>query len=86
MHCSRVRAAKRSTFDDLLGLVYAALRSDHAAGQRAFAICDDMLSDPQWAPLARSLQRVLTGDPLDQALAELPAAERAEILVRLQAQ
>ncbi len=71
------------TLDDLLGLVWAARRGDHAAGQRAFDICDDMLRSAEWAPIARALRRVLARYPLEQALAELPAAQRQEMLLRL---
>lgn len=71
------------TFDDLLDLVYAARRGDHDAGQRAFDLCKGMQRNPQWAPLARALLRVLARYPLDEALAEVPDAQRQEILLRL---
>ncbi len=71
------------TLDDLLGLVWAARRGDHAAGERALDICSGLLGSPEWASIAHALRRALAHEPLDQALAELPAAQRQELLPRL---
>ncbi len=74
------------TPDDLLGLVWAARHGDHAAGQAAWQICGGMLGDPAWSALGGALQRVLAGEPLEQALAGLPEEAQAAVLAALQAE
>ncbi len=74
------------TLDDLLGLVWAARHGDHAAGQQAWEICSGMLGNPDWAAIGGALQQVLSGEPLPQALAALPAETQAAISAALLAE
>jgi len=60
------------TIDDLLGLVWAARHGDRTAGERAGAICTNMLAMADWEPVARVLQRALAGEDPKDALAAAP--------------
>jgi hypothetical protein len=63
--------------------------ADGAAGQRAAALCTDMLAMPEWEPVARVLHRVLAGeDPIAAfaAAPELPDDLRQRIQVALLAE
>jgi transcriptional regulator with XRE-family HTH domain len=80
------RAEKHGlTLADLLAMLKAAGRGDQQAGQQAWDICGRLAQSAEAGEVAlgRALQRILSGEAAETALAALPADLRGHILEEL---
>jgi tetratricopeptide (TPR) repeat protein len=73
------------TLADLLAMIKAAAQGDQQAGQRAWDICSHLArsDDPVESSLGQGLQRVLSGEAAEAALARLPDELRREVMESL---
>ncbi|HOT92850.1 MAG TPA: tetratricopeptide repeat protein, partial [Anaerolineae bacterium] len=73
------------TLDDVIALVQAARNGDHAAGEKAWAICEGLArsGEATLTALGRALRAVLSGEDPAVACAALPEDLRAVLLAAL---